>query len=61
MVARWFDRCQVAIERVSGKSPEAYFGNNSHTENLIVCKLTEEIEYIDRVSSIPSLTAITLC
>jgi cobaltochelatase CobN len=38
----------AAIKKVSGKSPEAYFGDNSRTENPKVRKLTEEIDRVYR-------------
>jgi cobaltochelatase CobN len=38
----------AAIKQVSGKSPEAYFGDNSRTENPKVRKLTEEIDRVYR-------------
>jgi cobaltochelatase CobN len=38
----------AAIKQVSGKAPEAYFGDNSRTENPKVRKLTEEIDRVYR-------------
>jgi cobaltochelatase CobN len=38
----------AAIKKVSGKAPEAYFGDNSRTENPKVRKLTEEIDRVYR-------------
>jgi cobaltochelatase CobN len=38
----------AAIKQVSGKAPEAYFGDNSRTENPKVHKLTEEIDRVYR-------------
>jgi cobaltochelatase CobN len=38
----------AAIKQVSGKTPEAYFGDNSRTENPKVRKLTEEIDRVYR-------------
>ncbi len=38
----------AAIKQVSGKSPEAYFGDNSRTENPKIRKLTEEIDRVYR-------------
>ncbi len=38
----------AAIKQVSGKSPQAYFGDNSRTENPKVRKLTEEIDRVYR-------------
>jgi cobaltochelatase CobN len=38
----------AAIKQVSGKAPEAYFGDNSRTENPKVRKLTEEINRVYR-------------
>jgi cobaltochelatase CobN len=38
----------AAIKQVSGKAPEAYFGDNSRIENPKVRKLTEEIDRVYR-------------
>jgi cobaltochelatase CobN len=38
----------AAIKQVSGKAPEAYFGDNSRAENPKVRKLTEEIDRVYR-------------
>ena len=38
----------AAIKQVSGTAPEAYFGDNSRTENPKVRKLTEEIDRVYR-------------
>ncbi|WP_373541901.1 cobaltochelatase subunit CobN [Chamaesiphon sp.] len=38
----------AAIKKVSGKTPEAYFGDNSRIENPKVRKLTEEIDRVYR-------------